>query len=122
MSLWYKCFNYMSKEERTAAITVRMDEIARLKNELAFIITSDWEESEAKTISKRDIRSLQKSAPEFGVLHEKSGKKIYAFLGGNLIKKKVIPLYSDSIQDEGKNVLSQIGKAFTLNDLSRAVG
>jgi hypothetical protein len=103
----------------TVAITERMKQIARLKKEVAFIITSDWELSEAKTISEKDIKSLQKSAPEFGVLQEKGGKKIYAFLGGSLIKKKVIP--SGSLSNE-KEMLLQIEKAFTFNDLSRTIG
>ena len=110
-------YTYMNKNEVAVAIAARMEEIARLKKEVALIITSDWEESQAKTISKKDIKSLQKSAPEFGVLHERGGKKIYAFLGENLIKKKVIP--SGSIGDG--EVLLQIGKAFTLNDLTRTI-
>lgn len=109
-------YTYMNKKEAADAIAALMEEIARLKKEVALIMTSDWEESQAKTISKKDVKSLQESAPEFGVLHERGGKKIYAFLGENLIRKKVIP--SESFRD-GKEMLLQIGKAFTLNDLSR---
>ena len=60
------------------------------KNEIAVAITAGWNASEATTISRNDIQELQSKAPSFGVLYEKGGKKLYAFLQDGTIKKKVI--------------------------------
>ena len=79
-------------------------------------ITADWESSGAKTIAPEDIQSLQNSAPEFGVLCEAGGKKLYAFLGGD-IKKLVIPAYSEAQYEEVKKQIVDSG--FTLRDLRR---
>ena len=90
------------------------------KNEIAVAITADWEVSEARTISKTEIAALKKCVPCFGVLDERSGRKIYAFLDGGVIKKRVIPICSGKPLADGRVLLSKIEENFTLNDLHRA--
>jgi hypothetical protein len=88
------------------------------KNQIAAAITANWESSGAKTIAQEDIQSLQETAPEFGVLCETGGKKLYAFLEGGDIKKLVIPEYSGILQN--KEVIKSITDAgFTLRNLRR---
>ena len=66
--------------------------------EIAFDITS-WEDSNASTI---DIECLKENCPQFGVLDERNGRKIYAFFDSHqgqehpIIKKLVVPLYNGS--------------------------
>ena len=90
------------------------------KNEIAVAITANWKDSGASTISPEDIRELQVNAPEFGVLYEKGGRKLYAFLEGGTIKKKVLHSTSGVLQDK-EHVLSQIQeKGFILKRLHRS--
>lgn len=89
------------------------------KNEIAVAITADWETSEAKTISRRDVNYLKENSPTFGVLDERAGRKIYAFLDGGVIKKMVIPIYSGKPHAEGRDLLSRIESSFILHDLHR---
>jgi len=89
------------------------------KSEIAAAITANWETSGAKTISKKDINSLRENPPKFGVLDERSGRKIYAFLDGGVIKKMVIPIYSGKPRAEGRALLAEIESSFTLHDLHR---
>jgi hypothetical protein len=89
------------------------------KSEIAAAITANWETSGAKTISKKDINSLKENPPKFGVLDERAGRKIYAFLDGGVIKKMVIPVYSGKPRAEGRALLAQIESSFTLHDLHR---
>ena len=88
-------------------------------NEIAVAITANWETSRAKTISKKDVISLKENPPKFGVLDERSGRKIYAFLNGGIIKKMVIPIYSGKPHAEGRALLAEIESSFTLHDLRR---
>jgi len=88
------------------------------KSEIAVAITANWETSGAKTIAQEDIQSLQETAPEFGVLSETGGKKLYAFLEGGDIKKLVLPENSGILQN--KEVLKLItDSGFTLKSLRR---
>lgn len=89
------------------------------KNEIAVAITAGWKESEATTISRDDIQELQSTAPEFGVLYENGGRKLYAFLEGGTIKKKVIHARSGVLLDVDK-VLPRIkNEGFVLKRLHR---
>ena len=89
------------------------------KNEIAVAITADWNESEATTISQDDILELQSSAPEFGVLYEKGGRKLYAFLEGGTIRKKVIYACSGVLQDRDRTIPQIREKGFILRRLHR---
>lgn len=90
------------------------------KNEIAVAITAGWNASEATTISRNDIKEFQDNAPAFGVLYEKGGKKVYAFLQDGSIKKKVIHARSGVLFDVDK-VLPRIkSEGFVLKPLHRA--
>jgi len=89
------------------------------KNEIAVAITANWEESGASTISAEDIQALQSEAPVFGVLNEKGGKKVYAFLANGTIKKKVLYARSGCLYDTDKVLPSIKENGFMLRSLHR---
>ena len=89
------------------------------KNEIAVAITANWEKSGASTISPVDIQALQSEAPVFGVLNEKGGKKVYAFLADGTIKKKVIHARSGCLYDTDKVLPSIKKNGFILKSLHR---
>ena len=82
----------------------------------------DWEDSNASTIRKGDIENLRKSSPQFGVLEEGNGRKIYACFidskGMVILKKWVVPLYSGVFQDKEK-LIPLIEKHFPLIPIHR---
>ena len=90
------------------------------KNEIAAAITANWAITEASTILQSDVKEFGDSAPQLGMLKEKAGRKIYAFLDGGVIKKRVIPICSGKPLADGRVLLSKIEENFTLNDLHRA--
>ncbi len=89
------------------------------KDEIAVAITADWEMSGASTISPADIQLLQDEAPMFGVLNEKGGKKVYAFLPDGTIKKKVIHARSGCLYDTDRVLPSIKEGGFVLKSLHR---
>lgn len=91
------------------------------KNEIAAAITANWAITEASTILQSDVKEFEDNAPQFGMLKEKAGRKIYAFLKSGekvIIRKLVIPIESDVLRDRGK-VIELIEKSFNIKPLHR---
>ena len=82
-------------------------------------ITADWKTSEATKISQVDKEELQRTAPEFGVLREDGGWKLYAFLPGGIIKKKVIHKRNGVLQDMDGTLPKIRENGITLKPLHR---
>lgn len=114
------------KRHETVAITVSLvrsrgsEGLKDLEDlvKIASDIITGWEDSSASTV---DIESLKENRPLFGVLDERSGRKIYAFFDsqeGPIIKKLVVPLCSGVFHDENK-VIPLIEKHFPLIPVHR---
>ena len=90
------------------------------KKNFAATITADWESTGASTIAPKEVKKYSSDAPVFGVLDEKGGRKLYAFLGMGNIKKLVIPIVSGTLQDK-EHVCSKLEESgFQLLTLHRA--
>lgn len=82
-------------------------------------IAKKWQPSSASTVAPEEVNALKNSAPEFGMLKKTGGRVIYAFLGGEDIKKLVLPETQESLQNN-REIIAQIQKAgFSLRDLHR---
>lgn len=102
MSLWCNYKQFMHKLEKVAEM-----------------ISAGWCESGASTLTPNDVKDLTEKAPSFGILDEKCGSKIYAFLPGGKIKKHVI---SSDPRDFKKReeILNQIRESgLSIKDLHR---
>ncbi len=90
------------------------------KNEIAAAITANWAITEASTILQSDVKEFEDNAPQFGMLKEKAGRKIYAFVRSGekvIIRKLVMPIESDVLR--GKEVIEAIERDFTIKPLRR---
>ena len=117
------------KKQKAVAITAslvgskkpeKLSEIEDLVR-IAFDVI-DWEDSNASTICESDIEELKNTSPQFGVLDERNGRKIYGIFGNHnqddtIIKKLVVPLYSGVFLDE--EVVPLIEKYFPLTPIHR---